>query len=753
MQEEIVKVAVSSATYRIDKPYSYLVPDELKEKLQPGCRVFVPFSHGNRISEGIVLSGPQPIAEEPGYKLKSVIRAIDESPVLNHERLQLALFMRERFFCTVYDAVRAILPAGLWLDSSGKRRVNDKSIEIASLIISSTEALDVETELRDKNAPQQANLLAELATFGQLPVNELLQFTGASRNSLKALMKAEYVELFRREVFRRPKFTEGEKRELPTLNKEQMEVFESIREKLVGEKASVSLLQGITGSGKTAVYIRLIAEALNKGKSAVLLVPEIALTPQMLQTFSSFFGDEIAVQHSGLSPAERYDEWKRIKSGNARVVIGTRSAVFSPVVNPGIFIIDEEQEESYRSEISPRYNARDIAVFRCFKNSCPLLLGSATPDLCSRYYAESGRYSYYRLDRRYNEMDLPEVSIIDMKAELRSGNIGNISTYLRDELQKNIEKGEQSILFLNRRGAHKLLTCGSCGFVYTCPNCSVSLTYHSVGDKLMCHYCGYSAKPDTGCPDCGAQMKYIGAGTQLIEEELNTLLPNAGIIRMDTDVLNSGITHESVFEKFRDENIPIMIGTQMVTKGLNFENVTLVGVISADQSLYSGDYRAAEKTFSLITQVVGRSGRGEKKGRAVIQTFSPENDVILQAARQDYDAFYESEISMRRILNSPPFTRLLSITVSGISEATVYDACRFVRRRMEFLLKDYNPVQVLGPVPMTVVKLNNRFRYRINIKCPENKSIRELVSAVICECSADKRFRGLSFYAENDASD
>lgn len=749
MADVILKIAVSSATYWIDKPYEYIVPEELCEKAKPGCRVFIPFSKGNRICEGMILAVSDSTARDG---LKSIVRLIDDEPVLSPEQIQLALFMRDRFYCTVYEAIKAMLPVGLWLTNSGKTRVGDKSIEIVRLISGSDEALEAAQEKR-RMAPKQAALLTELADFGEFPVKELLDFTDSSKESLKKLEEDGFVEIYRREVFRRPSFKSGVVSELPVLNSEQQSAFDYLSAKLGENISTVSLIQGVTGSGKTAIYIRLIDSVLKSGKDAVLLVPEIALTPQMLFTFSSYFGDNIAVLHSNLSPGERYDEWKRVKNGKAHLVIGTRSAVFSPVNNPGLFIIDEEQEESYKSENSPRYNALEIAMYRCYKAACSLVLGSATPSLSSRYNADIGKYSLIRLDKRYNEQHLPEVSIVDMRKELRMGNIGNISSFLREELSRNIEAGEQSILFLNRRGAHKLISCGNCGFVYQCPNCSVSLTYHSVGNKLMCHYCGYTTRPDNGCPDCGAPLKYIGAGTQLIEEELNQLFPDVEIIRADTDVLSASCSHEQIFEKFRLQNIPIMIGTQMVTKGLNFENVTLVGVISADQSLYSGDYRASEKTFSLITQVVGRSGRGDKKGRAVIQTFTPDNDVILQASRQDYDAFYESELEMRRLQNSPPFSNLLAITVSGISEASVFEACRYVKKRLEFLAAQYENIQFLGPVPLNIVRLNNRFRYRVYIKCNADSRIRGIISATVIECCTDKRFKGLSFYADNDPID
>lgn len=746
MPDAVAKIAVSAAPYWIDKPYEYAVPDDLLGRVQPGIRVAVPFSAGNRRSEGIVLA----LSNKAEYeKLKDISEVLDTEPVLTQQQIQLALFMRERFFCTVYDAVRAILPAGLWFDRDGRRRVSDKTVETIRLTVPAREALDI-AEAMKKNAPAQARILRELAPYGEMPLRELLLFMGCARTTVKKLISTGLAESIKREVFRIPEFSAGDRLKIPVLNDEQQSAFEGLDMLASSGKAAVSLLEGVTGSGKTSVYIHLIDSVLKRGKSAILLVPEIALTPQMLYTFSSYFGDDIAVLHSSLSPGERYDEWKRLKTGRAHVAIGTRSAVFAPVDNLGILIIDEEQEDTYRSENNPRYDARDVAKYRCFKNSCLLVLGSATPDLVTRYCAESGRYSRFVLRRRYNEMKLPEVKIIDLKNELRRGNEGSISVPLRTELLENLERGEQSILFLNRRGAHKLVTCGECGFVYKCPHCSVSLTYHSVNRRLICHYCGYTRRVDEACPDCGGILKYIGAGTQLVEEELHSLFPGTEIIRMDADVLSGSMTHEQVFERFRAENIPIMIGTQMVTKGLNFENVTLVGVLSADQSLYSGDFRAAERTFSLITQVIGRSGRGQKAGRAVIQTFTPSSEVIRQAARQDYDAFYQSEIILRKLQDSPPFSDLLSVTASGAEERAVVDACRFVKNRLCFLLGQKEKTEFLGPTPLTVVRVNNRFRYRIIIKCRSDSAIRNAVSGVITECSTDKRFRGISFYADND---
>ena len=741
----IAKIAVSAATYWIDRPYDYLIPEELREKLQPGMRVLVPFSRSNRSCEGVVL------ALEEGSKYdspKPILSVLDQQPVLTEEQLRLALFMRERFFCTVYEAVKAILPAGLWFTQEGKRRASDKTVEMARLSVPSDEAADTADRMR-RRSPMQSALLDMLCSFEALPVRDLLLHCGASRQSLKALCTRDLVELYRREVFRRPEEPPEELTALPTLNEEQSRVFTGLSELACAGKAGAALLQGVTGSGKTSVYIHLIDQQLRRGKSAILLVPEIALTPQMLHTFSSHFGDEVAVLHSSLSVGERYDEWKRVKSGRAHLVIGTRSAVFAPTEDLGILIIDEEQEETYRSENAPRYHARDVAKYRCMKANCLLLLGSATPELSSRYQAEIGRYAYFRLNSRYNARELPQVRIVDMKAELRAGNGGSISSFLASELQKNLDAGEQSILFLNRRGSHKLVSCGECGYTYKCPRCSVSLTYHGVTRRLMCHYCGYSRRLDEACPECGGVLKFVGAGTQLVVEELSALFPGREILRMDTDSVAPLGSHEELFERFRKENIPFLVGTQMVTKGLNFENVTLVGVLSADQSLYAGDYRAGERTFSLITQVIGRSGRGSKPGRAVIQTFTPDNETIQQAARQDYDAFYTAELSLRRLQNAPPFTDLLAVTLSGTEEALVQQAGRFVREQLAASIGP-GEVRFLGPVPLNVMKVNNRFRYRLHISCRSGSAIRAHIAQAVIACSTDKRFRGVSVFAEND---
>lgn len=814
MTSVVAKVAVSAATYWIDKPYDYLVPQELAEKALPGARVMVPFSRGNRPAEGIILAVSDSGDRE---KLKFIADVLDDEPVLSDEMLKLALWMRERFFCTVYDAVKAMLPAGLWFDLSAvcrladgidreaafeaagrskkqirllealfaaggsrdigelelafgdediaptirslsekgiitadnvsTRRVADKTAGFAVLAVPTEDALFAAAG-KKRSAPSQAAILELLAGYGGASLKDIRSMTGAATQTIKRLENDGLITIEQMEVFRRPDYSRGGDAPPPVLNPEQQAAFEGILARAETGKASASLLYGITGSGKTAVYIKLIYELLERRKNAILLVPEIALTPQMLKTFSSHFGSSIAVMHSSLSMGERYDEWKRIRRGEARVVIGTRSAVFAPVSDLGMIIIDEEQEETYKSENSPRYHARDVAKYRCAKAGAALLLGSATPNVESTYHAHSGRYGLFTLPARYNRLELPRVEIVDMKKELRSGNGGALSSALIKELSVNLERGEQSILFLNRRGANKLIACGECGYIFRCPRCSVNLTYHSANRRLMCHYCGYSLPLGGSCPDCGGTLSYVGAGTQKVEEELGRVFPNVPVLRMDADTVSRSGSHDALLSRFRQEEFPIMVGTQMVTKGLDFPKVTLVGVVSADQSLYSGDWRASERTFSLITQVIGRSGRGTGQGRAVIQTFTPKNQVILQAAAQDYDSFYKSELEMRRLQWCPPFSDLFTLTATGQDEESVLRCLTAARDILKKELRANGSARILGPAPLPVVKVNNRYRYRLTIAAGDTKELRQLISSVIIHCSKDKEFRGVSVFGD-----
>ena len=747
MAAKYAKIAVSELTYWVDRPYDYSVPDSFADTLQPGMRVIVPFSRGNRKAEGIVLS----ISDHSDYAApKPILSLLDVEPVLTDEQLRMALWMRERFFCTVYEAVKAMLPAGLWFHSDGTRRAKDKQTEFVRLEVSGEEALACAVQ-KASRAKSQAAVLRLLAAVGEASVADVRTMTGAAKPAINALSEAGLVSLTYRETFRRPEYRVGRELEtLPELTEEQQRAFDGLCACCGGEKAGAALLYGVTGSGKTSVYIHLISRVLESGRSVILLVPEIALTPQMLETFSSYFGDQIAVLHSSLSVAERYDEWKRVRSGQARLVIGTRSAIFAPAEQLGLIIIDEEQEDTYKSENAPRYHAKDIAKFRCAASNGFLVLGSATPDISTRYQAETGKYALFTMKTRYNRMALPEVSIVDMKRELRAGNGSSVSRFLRDELQKNIDAGEQSILFLNRRGTAKLITCVDCGYTFSCPNCSVNLTFHAGNNRLICHTCGYSRRPVERCPDCGGALKYTGDGTERIVAQLSELFPGVETLRVDTDTVAAAGGHEPLFTRFREENIPVMIGTQMVTKGLNFENVTLVGVLLADQSLYAGDYRASERCFSLITQVIGRSGRASRSGRAVIQTFTPENQVIRCAAKQDYESFYQREIELRRLQRCPPYVQLLTLTVIGGDENRVLKSCGEIKRLLSRDLTEVPGAEVLGPAPYPVYKAAGKYRYKLTLRAGNDAALRGPVTKILNYCNNEREFRGISVYADRN---
>ena len=815
---DMVKVAVSAAPYSIDKPYSYLVPESLAAAAVPGVRVMVPFGRGNKESEGLILARVQ----EPKLPGSKAIRQIlDPEPVLDKAGIDLALWMRGRYFCTVFEAVKTILPAGLWYglreiwslamepetarsaavgipgawqvldllekqggkadirvlrdvlgdgaekplkamkkaeiltcETDAKRKIADKSHRMVELAVNTEDAYAL-TEPKRRSAPARYEVVNFLATAGQTPAAEVSYYTGASARTLKTMEKAGLIAFSEEEELRVPSLDDVEPGPEIVLNEEQQRAFEEILGRVQAAKPSVTLLHGVTGSGKTQVYLRLVQETLALGKTAMVLVPEIVLTPQMMRKFSSYFGSRVAMLHSSLKMTERYDQWKRIRRGEVDVVLGTRSALFAPLKNLGLIIMDEEQEGSYQSENVPRYDAREVAKYLCVREKAALVFGSATPTVETAWAAEQGSYQKALLRRRYNENALPEVLIADLRQEILNGNPGLISTPLRQELEKNLAAGEQSILFLNRRGSSRMLLCGECGYVPQCPRCSTAMTYHSANGRLMCHYCGHSQPVTETCPECGGWMKRIGAGTQKVEEELRELFPETGILRMDADTTAGG--HEEILQTFEREQVPILLGTQMVAKGLDFENVTLVGVLSADISLYVDNYRAAERTFSLLTQVVGRAGRGSKTGRAVIQTYTPGNDVIQCAARQDYDAFYESEIRMRRLRRYPPFADIFTVTVSGTEEGRVLRAAAAVRETLRQLclrpeLAAGEP-EVLGPAPAPVVKVNNRFRYRCTLVGRNDKPTREMLAWLQKTFAKDSANRGLNIFVDHNAAD
>ena len=739
----VAKIAVSKATYWIDRPYDYSIPEALADRVHTGVRVMVRFSRSDRLMEGIVLAVSRVSSVDNCKPILSII----EGPALNRKQIGLALYMREHYFCTVYDAVRVLLPAGAYTGSDGKRKVKDAVKEIAVLQISPGEA-KIQAEKLVRKAPQQAKILEVLSDFLSLSGKELLLYSGAQRSSLKSLEQKGLLSLEYKEVYRRPALSAIPRKELPGLTDSQREVYEPLCELMDTQTFTSSLLFGITGSGKTVVYSHLIRRCLSSDRSVIFLVPEIALTPQFIREFSSYFGNLVAILHSSLRDSERYDEWKRAASGEAKLVIGTRSAVFTPVKDLGLIIIDEEHEDSYKSEGSPRYDAREIARYRCREENCALLLGSATPDLVSMYHATGGENHLFTLPDRYNTFQLPEVRIVDMKQELMNGNSSDISSALRDELKENLDRGEQSLLFLNRRGTSRAVSCVDCGYVYRCPHCSVSLTYHGRGNRLICHYCGYTQKVGKRCPECGGTLVFTGSGTQSIETQLEETFPGIRTLRLDADSVSQTGTHEMILNRFIDEKVPVLIGTQMVGKGHNFPNVTLSAVLSADQSLYAGDYRAAEKTFSLLTQVIGRSGRAEREGRAVIQTFTPENPVIRFAASQDYLRFYDYEIGFRRVQEMPPFRDLIAILSVGKAEHTVFRCADHIRQMIESESSGYPQMKIVGPAPLPVARVNEKYRFAVYVTGRNTPKLRNLISNTIIACCLNKEFKGVTVYAD-----
>ena len=813
----IAKIAVAAANFAIDKPYSYYVPENLT--VRPGQRVMLPFGRANKRTEGIVLT----VEEGSADKLKAIERCLDEEAVLTESQLRLAAFLRERYFCTFFDAIRVMLPAGLWFrtkltvslteDRSWKektirkenagavlellenlggqaeedalrnliadedalsevltyltrkkwvsaqrdylRKTHDKSERIATLAVPAEEAMAY-AEKRPKSAAMQKQALELLCSVGSVAVKDLCYFTGASTATVNRLESLGYLTLTERPVLRcreiRPAQLDGPL----VLNREQQACFEGLDAQMGQEAPGVALLYGVTGSGKTSVYIRLIQACLERGKAAMLLVPEIALTPQLLGVLAAYFGAQVAVLHSSLSTAERYDQWKRVKNGDAKVVVGTRSAVFAPC-DPGLIILDEEQEHSYKSESSPRYSAKEVAIWRGAKENALVLLGSATPSIESMYRAKTGAYHLYTLRQRYNGRPLPDVDIVDMREELKLGNDTSLSVPLREAILQTRDAGKQTILLLNRRGNSRALVCVDCRETPECPRCSVKLTYHSANHRLMCHYCGFSQPAPERCPSCGGPLKTIGTGTQKVQQELATLFPDMEVLRMDTDTVSAVNTHEKILEHFQKENIPILLGTQMVAKGLNLPNVTLVGVLDADLSLYTGGYRAGETTFNMLTQVVGRAGRGDTPGRAVIQTLVPEHQVIRLAAKQDYDGFYDLEIRLRQAQSAPPFGDLAAVTFTGQEEPNVLRGAAVFRDSLNACLRQAPYTEetctVLGPAPCVVPKVNYNFRYQLTLRCRMTKPLRQLLAYLLRQFSRDKANRGVSAFIDVNGYD
>ena len=798
----IAGIAVDNTVYHFDKIFSYKVPQELESSLTTGKRVLVPFGRGDRLRQGMVLTLSKGYEEN----LKEISSVLDEERLFTEEMLRTVNFIHDRYFCTYYDAVRVMLPAGINYkistfysveenNNNSTDELSDNEREIYNYLktskkpVKKEEILNVYTKgdsilnklyrmgfvnkeddafrktkdstikmvsLKDdldlsslKLTSKQQKVVDLLQMVDKVSLKEICYYTGYTQSVVDTIVKKGVAEYFLDEVMRTPyKGTHNENKKEVVLSDEQQKAFDTLCKKYSSDKPEAALLYGVTGSGKTSVFMKLIDKCFKEGRGTILMVPEIVLTPQLVRIFVGRFGDNIAVFHSGLSIGERLDEYKRVQRGEAKIVLGTRSAVFAPLKNIGLIVLDEEQEASYKSQQTPRYHARDIAKFRCACHNALLLLSSATPSIESYYFAEKGVYSLVRLTKRYGNAVLPKVSVVDMNEEMRSGNTSNYSSVLQELLAENLINKKQSIILLNRRGFNTFVSCRSCGEVITCPNCSISMTYHSANNRLMCHYCGHSVKYSDECPDCHQHsLKLSGAGTQKAEQELLDLFPDARVLRMDADATMSKSSYERKLTAFAEGEYDILIGTQMVAKGLDFPKVTLVGVLSADQMLYANDYRSYERAFSLLTQVVGRSGRGQSKGVAVIQTSTPESHIIHLSAVQDYDKFYEGEISLRKAMLYPPFVDICLIGFSGINEGiTLKCATAFQNTLIEIIRNNYSkmPLRILGPSQATVYKVSNKYRFKSIIKCRNTADFRNAVNLALSEFSKKKEYKDIT---------
>ena len=723
----VAEVIINSTAKKLNRTFDYNIPKELENMIIVGSKVLVPFGRLKNLEEAHVVG----IKESSEYEIKDIAKVENG---LTDKQIELANWMAKRYFCNVSECIKLMQTPGTRTKNVNKR-VQDKKINVVYLK-KDFEEINFDIENGRLKSDKQIRILNFIKDNEGCSISEIEAFTDCSRAIVNTLIKNGYLELVEKRVERNPlNSKEVNNTKKLKLTDEQQEAFNKVSDSIDNNKYEQFLLYGVTGSGKTEVYLQLIDKVIKEDKSAILLVPEISLTPQMLERFISRFGKEtIAVLHSKLSIGERHDEWERIKDEKAKIIIGARSAIFAPVKKLGIIIIDEEHDSSYKSEASPKYNAKEVAKKIAKEEKIPLLLGSATPDLITFYNAkETKKTTILELTKRANNSNLPKVEIVDLKQELANGNRSMLSHDLYGAIEKNLKNKLQTILFLNRRGYSTFIMCRNCGYTVKCKNCNISMTYHSYENKLKCHYCGYEEKLVKTCPECGSdKIRYFGTGTQKLEQEIHKQFPNAKTIRMDVDTVTKKNSHEKILSKFKNEDIDILIGTQMVVKGHHFPKVTLVGVIAADSSLNIDDYRATERTFQILTQVAGRAGRENLPGKVIIQSYNPENFSIQNAQKQNYEEFYETEIALRKQLKYPPFCDIIIIGFNSISEKEIIKVSNFAYEYLNKNLKT-EEFKIFKPMPSPIDKIQNKYRWRIIIKGNMNEKANEVLNQLLKE--------------------
>lgn len=693
--KKYAEIIINSDALDIDKPFTYEIPEELKSEIKIGQWVKVPFGVRNSLVDGFILS----IKEEEikGIRIKKIKAIGAAESLLSENDLKLIHFIRESYLCKYIDAIKLLIPQGILKGTKNKYKmvvaIGDKFID--SDILNKYE--DIISFIKNNNGKFNKSELVNLYKFSVYKINKLVK---------EGYLKIEEEIVYR---YNDKKYTEYKEREL---TEDQIKVLKKIKD----SNKKISLLKGVTGSGKTEIYMNLVSEAISKEKSAIILVPEISLTPQMIERFKGRFGREVAVFHSKLSDGERYDEWYRVKECKAKVIIGARSALFLPVSNLGVIIIDEEHENTYKSEQNPRYVTREIAEFLSEIKECKVILGSATPSIETYYRAIIGEIELLELNNRVDNKPMPIMDIVDMRDELNSGNISMFSRKLFIEMKEALYRKEQIILFLNRRGFSTFVSCRSCGYVFKCHKCDISMTYHKNG-YLICHYCGYTERQQKICPKCKSKyVKHFGAGTERVEEEVKKYFKDARVLRMDVDTTRTKNSHEDIYNLFKNKKGDILIGTQMISKGLDFENVTLVGILAADMSINIPDYRSAERTFQIVTQVAGRAGRGTKEGKVIVQTYNPDHYSLNYAKNYDYEGFYDEEFTSRGLMYYPPFGKILLVNASSKNEKMLIDFMILLKDNFEEIKNEYNNVEMLGPVPCIISKIKDNYRWQILFK-------------------------------------